>query len=401
MDTTYLDFNATAPVRPEAREAYVHALDAWCNASSAHAPGRVAHAMLDGAREALAGFLGATAREIVFTAGGTASDNLAIGGVCAAVRAATGPGASPVAVGGPHVVATAIEHPAVLETCRALERLGIRVTVVSPGPDGLVRAGDMIDAIREDTILVSMMWVNNETGVIQPVADVACAARARGVLCHSDAVQAFGRVPIDVRGVGVDLLSLSGHKFGAPPGIGALFVRRGTSIGPVIHGGGQEWNLRSGTHNVPGAVAMAEAARVSTRVLETEAARQRKLRDRLEDELARRLDGVHVNGVGAPRVANTSNLRFDGVDGESVVLALDAVGIAVSSASACAASHHDPSHVLLAMGLSEREASGSIRISMGWTTHANDVDRLLEELPRAIARSRDRAAAVRGQRGGV
>jgi len=376
VEAIYLDYNATAPLRTEALAALQRvATECGANASSAHADGRRAKEALDAARETLAGAIGARPREIIFTSGGTESDNLAVKGVA-------------MARGGGHIVTSAIEHPAVRESCSALERRGFAVTRVAPAPDGRVPADDVARAIRPDTILVSVMWVNNETGVIQPIEEIAAAARERGVLFHTDAVQACGRLPIDLGRTGVDLLSISAHKFGGPKGAGALFVRGGVRIEPLIDGGGQEWNARSGTRDVAGAAAMAEAARLSCGELAAEMPRQAALRDRLEREVLSRVARVSVNGGAAPRVANTSNLRIDGVDGEALLAALDAQGIAASSASACAASHAEPSHVLMAMGLTRRQAEDSMRFSLGRLTTDAHIDALIAALPALVERIR-------------
>ncbi len=384
MNPVYLDHNATTPVRAEARRAWLDALEACGNASSVHFAGREARARLDAARETVAECLGASPREVVFTSGGTEGDNLAVAGAVFGALA----GGRCASLDRAHVVTTAIEHPAVLAPCAWLESLGVRVTRVAPGADGRVDAAAVADAIDDDTVVVSVMWVNNETGVVQPVAEVARAARARGVLVHTDAVQAFGRIAVDVRQAPVDLLTISGHKFGAPVGTGALYVRRGTRLEPVLHGGGQEWGLRSGTHNVAGAAALAAAARAACAEREALSARLAALRDRIEREVTERIEGATVHGARAPRVSNTTSVRFAGADGEAVLLGLDAEGIAVSTASACAATRGEPSHVLRAMGLGAREAGESIRISLGHTTREADVDRLLEVLPAVVHRAR-------------
>lgn len=370
----YMDYNATAPVREEALEAYRRAaLESFGNASSTHAPGRHAKAALDDARVALAEALGARARDVVFTSGGSEGDNLALKGVA-------------LARGSGHIVTTTIEHPAVLEACRWLERRGFAVTYVGVDGQGRVDPDAVAAAIRDDTVMVSAMWVNNETGVVQPAEEIAEACRERGVVFHTDAVQAFGRVPVDA-GL-VDLLSISGHKFGAPKGLGALVAARGVDFEPLVHGGGQEANRRSGTYNVPGAVALAEAARLAAaeRIAETE--RLAVLRDRLEAGVLSAVPDAHVNAAGAPRVAGTSNIRFDGADGEAVLLALDAEGIHASSASACAASRTEPSYVLLAMGLSRRQAEDSMRFSLGRATTDTDIDRFLDVIPGVVEKVR-------------
>jgi len=368
----YLDYNASAPARDAALEAFgCAARDAHGNPGSLHRFGRDAKRALDGARVVIAGCIGAREGEIVFTGGGTESDNLALTGIMA--RHPRG-----------HIVTSAVEHPAILETCRSLEARGVRVTRVAVDADGRVDPSRVGEAIGDDTVLVSVMWVNNETGVVQPVEEIAAIARARGVTFHTDAVQAFGRVAIDVAGAGVDLLSISGHKFGAPPGVGALFVRRGCDIEAVMHGGGQEHGRRGGTPALPLAAAMAAAAREACDECAAETVRLGALRDRMERSLLERIPGVAINGAGAARVANTSNIRIPGADSEAVLLALDALGIAVSSASACAAARRDTSHVLRAMGRSAREAGNSLRVSLGYRTTASDVDNFLAVLPDTV-----------------
>ena len=381
MNEIYMDYNATTPMREDVLDLFHRVLaDCYGNASSAHFVGRRAKAILDEARETVAVALGARTREIVFTAGGTESDNLAVKGVA-------------LACGAGHVVTTPAEHPAVLEACRFLERECFDVTYLGLDRNGRVSPDDVRSAIRDDTVLISVMWVNNETGVIQPVEEIAVVANECGVPFHTDAVQAFGRLNIDVSALPVDLLSISGHKFGAPKGIGALFVRTGIEIEPVLHGGGQERKLRSGTHNVPAAAAMAEAVRLAGKELSAESARQTSLRDRLEKGMLERVPDSFVNGAGAPRVGNTSNIRFAGADGEAVLLALDAVGFAASSASACAAAHTDPSHVLMAMGSSRREAEDSMRFSLGRASAPADVDNFLDAIPDIVERVRSLRAA--------
>jgi len=380
MKEIYFDYNATAPVRPEAQEAWESAVAAgFANPGSAHAPGRRAKAVLDGAREKLAATLGARAGELVFTAGGTESDNLAIKGVA-------------LAAGAGHIVTTQIEHPAVLETCRFLERECFEVTYVGCDSDGRVSPDDVREALRDDTLLVSVMWVNNETGVVQPVDAIAEVAHEHGALFHTDAVQAYGRIPVRLDAVPADLLSIAGHKFGAPRGTGALFVRRGTRLEPLVHGGGQERKLRSGTQSVAGAAALARAGGLVCSEMEAEAQRLSALRDRLEAALLERVPDTAVNGVRGQRIAGTANVRFDGADGEAVLLGLDAHGIAASSASACAAAHNQPSYVLMAMGLSRRQAEDSMRFSLGRLNTGEDVDSFLEVIPGVV----EQARAARG-----
>jgi cysteine desulfurase len=370
--SVYMDYNATSPARRKALEVFGRvATECAGNASSTHGPGRRAKAVLDDARETLAAAVNARAPEVVFTSGGTEGDNTAVKGVA-------------LARGGGHVVTTEVEHPAVLESCRWLEARGFEVTYLGVDGDGRVDPRDVGRAVRPDTALITVMWVNNETGVIQPVDEIGAVARQRGIPYHSDAVQAFGRVPIDLETTPVDLLTISGHKFGAPSGTGALVVRRGIEFVPLVSGGGQERNRRSGTYNVPGAAAMATAAQLAVDELDTEPERQTRLRDRLEAGTMERVPDARVNGAGAPRVGNTTNVRFDGADGEAVLVALDGRGVAASSASACAASRNDPSYVLMAMGLSRRQAEDSMRFSLGRHSTEDDVDTVLDLLPGVI-----------------
>jgi cysteine desulfurase len=368
----YMDYNATAPARPEVIDVYQRvATECFGNASSSHFAGRRAKAVLDDARAAIAATLGARPSDVVFTSGGTESDNLAIIGVARAK-------------GSGHVITTRTEHPAVLEACRWLEANGFEVDYLPVDTDGLIDPGAVREALRDDTVLVTIMWTNNETGVVQPIDAIGAVVREHGALFHSDAVQAFGRAPIDVARAGVDLLSLSAHKFCGPKGVGALIAPRGIALAPVMHGGGQESNRRSGTYNVPGAAAMAEAARIAHAEMDGERERQGALRGRLEAGILERIPDSRVNAAAAPRVANTSNVHFDGADGEAVLVALDGLGIAASSASACAASSAGPSYALMAMGLTRREAEDSMRFSLGRFSTEADVDNLLEVLPGVI-----------------
>ena len=376
MPAVYLDYNATTPVRAEALDATNRVLrDGYGNPSSTHFAGRRARAFLDEARESMAATLGARPSELIFTSGGTESNNLAIKGVAAKH-------------GHGHIVTSAVEHPAVLETCRALSADGFEITCLPVDTNGRVNPEAVREAIRPDTVLVTVMAVNNETGVIQPVEEIGRIARARGVCFHSDAVQAYGRLPIDLRRDTVDMLSISGHKFCGPKGAGVLFVRRGLRLEPLTHGGGQERGHRSGTENLPGIAAMAEAARLACAERESEQQRLLRLRERLEAGILETITGAAINGAGADRVANTANVRFDGADGEAVLIALDELGIAASSASACAARRGAPSHVLAAMGLTRREGDDSVRFSMGRFTTEEDVEYALKVLPATIARIR-------------
>jgi cysteine desulfurase len=383
MERIYLDHNATTPLLPEVLEAMLPYLSAeYGNASSIHYFGQQARAGVERAREQTARALNCRPSEVVFTSGGTEADNLAIFG---AVRASARPHK--------HVVTTTIEHHAVLNTCQALEKEGVEVTYVPVGRSGVVDAGAVGSAIRPETVLVTVMLANNEVGTIQPVAEIARAARERGALVHTDAVQAVGKIPVDARALGVDLLSLSGHKIYAPKGVGALFVRKGVTLDPLAYGGHHERDRRAGTENVAGIVALGRALELAGASLEEEAQRLGALRDRLERGLLERIGAAGVNGDPARRVANTSNLHFDFIDGEAMVIALDLQGIAVSTGAACSSGAIEPSHVLMAMGLGAETARATLRLSFGKQNTAADVDRLLEVLPAVVERLRELSPA--------
>jgi cysteine desulfurase len=372
----YMDYNATSPVRREALDAFNDAAGrAFGNPGSTHAAGRRARRIQDEARGMVAGVIGAGAPEVYFVSGGTEGDNVAILGTAALY-------------GRGHVITTRIEHPAVLEACRSLDPGAFDVTFVDADAGGRVDPDAVRSAVREDTILISVMWVNNETGVIQPVEEIGAMARERRITFHTDAVQAFGRVAVDVRRVPVDMLTISAHKFCAPKGVGALYVRRGTKVGRTVHGGGQERGLRSGTENVPGVVAMARAAVLADSEREAESERLGSLRDRLQEGILRTIPDAHVNGDGSMRVANTLNVRFDGADSEAVLIGLDEKGVAASSASACAAGSDEPSHVLMSMGLTRKQAEESLRLSLGRFSSPSDVDHCLDVLPGIVERTR-------------
>jgi cysteine desulfurase len=381
----YLDYNATAPVSAEVADAVSAALrECPGNASSIHAFGQRAKAVLDDARSAVARLLGAEPSEIVFTSGGTEADNLAVRGVAESQKDGTRPG----------MVATAIEHEAVLNAVKALGRRGWPVTLLPAGPGGLIPVGALAAALDGFTdrppALVSVMLVNNEVGTVQPVREMAALARERGVLFHTDAVQAVGRIPVNVRDLGVDMLSIAGHKFGAPKGVGALWVRRGLTLQPQSVGGRQERGRRAGTENTPAIEGLRVAAERAARRLASEGPRQAELRDRLEQGILRTVPGTIVNGDPAARVPNTTNISFEGVEGESMVIGLDLEGIAVSTGSACSSGTLEPSHVLRAMGLSPSRAEGAVRFSLGPGTTGADIDRVLEVVPAVVSRLRAR-----------
>lgn len=370
----YLDNNATTPLAPEVLEAMLPYLrERYGNPSSIHRLGRQSHEALAHSRRVVADFLGANPDEIVFTAGGTEADNLAIVGT--SVAAGFGERR--------HLVASNIEHHAVLAALRHLETLGWEVTSVSADASGRLDPERLASALRSDTLLVSVMAANNETGVLQPIAELASAAHGVGAWFHTDAVQACGKIPVDVRAWGVDLLSLSAHKFYGPNGVGALYIKSGVPCTPICYGGGQERALRPGTENVAAIVGLAEACRQAQARLGTEADELARMRDALEAHVVERISGSHVNGVGAPRTPNTVNLRFDGIDGRELVAALDDAGFGVSTGAACDAGATG-SHVLIGMGLDRDAVQGSIRVSLGRYTVEEEVRSFLVALERAV-----------------
>lgn len=376
---SYLDHNATTPLDPLVADRMTQALrDVWGNPSSVHHFGQQAKAALDDARGSVAALLGAEASEIVFTAGGTESDNIAIRGAAEALE----PG------GRKHLITSAIEHEAVLNTLKALARRGWRVTILAVDASGIVSPDRLREAISDDTALVSVMHANNEIGTIQPIADLAAIAHERGALFHTDAVQASGKIPIDVRALGVDLLSIAGHKFYGPKGTGALWLKRGVRLIPPMTGGRQERNRRAGTENVPALVGLGVAADVARQKLASEAERLSVLRDRLEAGVLASVAGSERNGAISPRVPNTANVSITGVESESLLIGLDLAGIAVSSGSACSSGTLEPSHVLKAMGLPHGRTLGSIRFSLGAANTDADVDRVLEVLPPLVEKLR-------------
>lgn len=380
MQRIYLDHNATTPVHPAVAERVAAALrEDFGNPSSIHHFGQRAKAVVDQARSAVAALIGADPSEVVFTSGGTESDNLAIRGAVEALDR----------TGRRHVIASAIEHEAVLNTVKALGRRGHDTTLLSVPHSGIVSADDLRAALRDDTALVSVMHANNEIGTIQPVVELARVARERGAVFHVDAVQSAGKIPVDVKTMGVDLLSISAHKFYGPKGVGALWIRRGLRMQPTMSGGKQERNRRAGTENVPGIVGMGVAAQIAREKLTEEGLRLAALRDRLEEGIVRAVPGTAVNGDRAMRVPNTSNISFDRVEAESLLIALDLAGIAVSTGSACSSGTLEPSHVLKAMGFAPHRTQNSIRFSLGAATTQGDVDRTIAVLPDLVDRLRN------------
>ena len=383
----YLDHNATTPVAPEVADAMATALrTTFGNPSSLHRHGQQAKTALDEARAAVARLLGAEPTEVVFTSGGSEADNLAIRGAAVALAGS----------GRRHLVASAIEHEAVLQTLKDLSKRGWATTLVGVDASGVVAPERVAGAITDQTALVSVMHANNEIGTIQPVADLARLAHARGALFHTDAVQSVGKLPVEVRSLDIDLLSLSAHKLNGPKGVGALWVRRGTRLTSQITGGKQERNRRAGTENVPAIVGLGAAAQLALDKDSADTDRVASLRDRLELGILASVPGTRVNGDPARRVANTCNISFDGVEAESLLIAFDLDGIAVSTGSACSSGALEPSHVLRAMGFSPHRTQNSIRFSLGLGNTADEVDHVVAVLPDIVDRLR--AVTRRGRR---
>jgi cysteine desulfurase len=376
MRRIYFDNNATTPLLPEVFEAMrPYLLESFGNASSIHQRGQQARAAVEQAREQVAGLLGARASEIVFTGGGTEGDNLALFGMVEA---------------GGHVITSTMEHHAVLSGCKRLEEMGAAVTYVACGADGRVRAEDVRAALRPETRLISVMMANNETGVLQPVEEIGAMAREAKVCFHTDAVQAAGKVAIDVERIGCDLLTVAAHKMHGPQGVGALFVRRSTRLRPLLVGGRHERGRRAGTENLAGIVGFGKAAELAAAGLaEADDVQMSGLRDRLERGVLDAVEGTRVNGGGAARVPNTSNILFEGIEGEGFVIAMDLKGISVSTGAACSSGSTEPSHVLTAMGLSGDEARASIRFSLGKQNTEEEVEYVLARVPEVVEKLRE------------
>jgi cysteine desulfurase len=375
----YFDHSATTRVLPEVWEAMrPFFLDKFGNSSSIHSFGREAKIALEDARKTVAKLLNADPGEIVFTSGGTESDNLAIKGVAMFRGRTKG-----------HVITTKVEHHAVLEPCDYLKRFGFEVTQVPVSSEGLVDVGDVERAIRKDTVLISIMTANNEIGTIQPIREIGRLARSRGIPFHTDAVQAIGKMPIDVRADEIDLLSLSAHKFHGPKGVGVLYVRKGTKIEPIIQGGGQERGLRSSTVNVAGAVGLGKAAEIAMRDMGPTCERMKALRDKMIKRVPELVPRSYVNGHRTKRLVNNASFRFDFIEGEGLILQLDFKGIAASTGSACSTGSLEPSHVLLALGLTHEQAHGSLRITLGRENTEEEVDYFLDVLPGVVSKLRE------------
>jgi len=382
MHRIYLDNNATTPLLPDVFEAMrPYFGEQFGNASSIHHHGQQTRAAVEDARESVAALLGCRAAEIVFTSGGTEADNLAIAGLMAA---------------GDHVITSSIEHHAVLLSCRHLEEIGAEVTVLPVDGRGVIDPSDVGRALRPNTKLISVMMANNETGVLQPVEKIGAIAAEAGVCFHTDAVQAFGKVAIDVKRIGCQALSISGHKIHAPQGVGALYVQKGTKIHPLFYGGRHERSLRAGTENVAGIVGLGKAAQLAKQGLDRgDDKKMAAMRDRLQQGILSQVEEAGVNGSGAMRVPNTANIHFDHIDGEALVIALDLKGLAVSTGAACSSGALEPSHVLLAMGLRRDQARASIRFSLGRQTANEDIDFALALVAETVARLRELSPVYR------
>jgi cysteine desulfurase len=385
MKRIYMDHSATTPVAPEVLAAMLPYFgEKFGNASSLHRSGREAKEALEDSREKVAALLGARAEEIIFTSGGTESDNLALKGIARKNRKH-----------GKHIITTQIEHPAILETCRALEKEGFEVTYLPVTGEGLVELSTLEASIRPDTILISVMHANNEVGTIQPLEEIGRLAAERDIYLHSDAVQSVGKIPVNVDDLGVDLLSLSAHKLYGPKGVGALYIRKGTKLESIIQGGGHERRLRSGTENISGIVGLARAAELAERDMPREAERLAGLRDRLAEQVLCKVKDAWINGTMKKRLPGNLNFGFKYVEGESLLLFLDSKGICVSTGSACSSHKLEPSHVLMSLGLKAEECHGSLRITLGMSNTLDEVEYVAESIVEAVERFRGISALGR------
>ena len=378
MKRIYLDHNATTPIRPEVlADMLPYLTEEYGNASSIHAFGQSAREAVERARASVADLVGARSADIMFTSGGTESNNHAILGAAAAPRG-----------GDKHVITSAIEHVAVLDPCKFLAANGMELTILPVDRQGLVNPEDVRGALRPETSLITIMLANNEIGSIQPIEEIGKMAREKGIAFHVDAVQAAGKIPIQVEKLGADFLSISAHKFCGPKGVGALYIRKGTKLKPLLHGGHSERDRRPGTEDVAAIAGMGKAAELALSGLQEESARVRVLRDRLERELLARVPHAWVNAARAPRVPNTANITFPFIEGESMVIALDLKGVACSTGAACSSGAVEPSHVLMAIGLAPEDARATLRLSLGHQTTEEEIDFALETIPPVIERLR-------------
>ena len=381
MRKVYLDHGATTPMRDEVIESIVEIYrEISGNPSSVHQFGRNAKRKLEEARVKVAAAIGADAKEITFTGSGTEADNIAILGT-AHLKAKQGKGK--------HIITSTIEHHAVWDTCKALEKEGFEVTYLPVDEYGLVSVDNVREALRDDTILVTIMHANNEVGTIQPIKEIGELLKSHQAVFHTDAIQTVGKIPVNVNDLGVDLLALSAHKLYGPKGVGALYIRKGVRLEPVIHGGGQERKIRPGTENLAGIYGFATAIELAVANLDAEAKRLEKLRDKLTTELLQSIPETRLNGHPTQRLPHNANISFEYIEGESLILSLDMKGIAVSSGSACTSGSLDPSHVLMAMGLTHQTAHGSLRMTLGKDTTEEDIDYVVQELKVIVARLRE------------
>ena len=390
MNTIYMDHGATTPMRAEVLDEMMPFLtESFGNPSSIYTLAQETRNAVEESRRYVAHSIDARASEICFTSGGTESDNAAIKGVSMAMKNL-----------GNHIITTSIEHHAVLHTCHQMEQFGFDVTYVPVDHNGLVSAQDVIDAITDKTILISIVLANNEIGAIQPIKEITQKVKSRAaemgktIIVHTDAVQAIGQIPINIKDLGVDLLSMSAHKFYGPRGVGALYIKRGTPFEPLIIGGGQERQRRSGTENVPGIVGLAKALELSLEEMEIESRRQINIRDHILDYLKANIEGMLINGDRYNRLPNNINISFPGIEGESILLALDLAGVSASSGSACSAASIEPSHVLLAIGSSADQARGTVRITIGRGTTDTDVEYMLNLLPDIVNKLKNMPSSI-------
>ncbi len=388
MKRIYLDYSATTPTHPEVVKAMLpYFTDVFGNPSSIHSYGQEAKGAIEEARVKVADLIGARGEEIIFTSGGTEADNFALKGVAFANETK-----------GNHIITGSIEHHAVVETCKFLERRGFLVTCLPVDEYGLIDPGDVKKAITDKTILISVMQANNEMGTIEPIAEIGRIARDAGIYFHTDAVQVVGHIPVDVNELEVDLLSMSAHKLYGPKGVGALYIRKGTNLIPFMHGGDQERRRRASTENIPGIVGLGKAVELARQEMGEEAERLTYLRDQLIKGLLERIDHTCLNGHPLKRLPNNVNVSVDFVEGESMLLNLDLEGICASTGSACSSSSLEPSHVLLALGLSPEQAHGSLRFSLGKWTGGEEIERVLEVLPRVVAKLRAMSPLLKSHR---
>ena len=375
---SYMDHSATSPVDPEVLEAMLpYFKESFGNASTLYSLGREARTAMEKARKQVASLIGARAEEVYFTSGGTESDNLAIKGTISRLKGK-----------GNHIITSAIEHPAVEETCKYLEKNGYTVTYLPVGEDGIVKMEDLKESTREDTILITIMHANNEIGTIQPIKEIGALAREKGILFHTDAVQSVGKIPVNVEDMNVDLLSISAHKLHGPKGVGALYIRKGVRIDPLFHGGGHERGVRPGTENIPGIVGLGKACQLAEENLYENMEYVASLRDQLIKGVLGSIEQSFLNGHPTKRLPNNANFRFSSIEGESLILQLDSKGINASTGSACSSNKLEPSHVLMAIGLEEVDAHGSLRISLGKENTPEDIDSSIVVIKEVVERLR-------------